>query len=162
MVTSSPKGPNYPLENFPRLNSSNSRVTSPLSDAYNCLAWAVEIDCKSFWPDSGEEILQEPAVEWPEGIPNEETVEAFVAFFGLFGYELCDGPEFEDEFVKVVIFVDYLGIPTHACRQVPNKRKWTCKMGIEGVDIELDDLSSIEGIAFYGTAKVYMKKTVQG
>jgi hypothetical protein len=78
MVTSSPKGANFPLENFPRLNSGNSRVTSPVSEAYNCLAWAVEIDNKSLWPDSGEDIIQEPAVEWPEGIPNEETVEAFV------------------------------------------------------------------------------------
>ena len=162
MVTSSPKGPNYPLENFPRLTPSNSRVTSPLSEAYNCLSWAVEIDYKSFWPDSGEYILQEPAVEWPEGIPNEETVDAFVAFFQLFGYELCYGPEFEDEFIKVVIFVDYQGTPTHACRQVPNKKTWTSKMGIEGVDIELDDLSCIEGIPHYGTAKVYMKKTLQG
>ena len=162
MVTSSPKGPNFPLENFPRLNHSNSRVTSPLSEAYNCLAWAVEVDYKSFWPDSGEEIIQEPAVEWPDGIPNEETVDAFVAFFYLFGYELCDGPEFEDGFVKVVIFVDHRGIPTHACRQAPSTRKWTSKMGIEGVDIEHDDLNSIEGPAFYGTAKVYMKKAEQG
>ena len=106
MATSSPKGPNYPLENFPGLNSDNCKVTSPLSEDYNCLAWVVEVDYKNFWPDSGEDIIQEPAVEWPEGIPNEETVDAFVAFFRLFGYEPCEGPEFEDEFVKIVIFVN--------------------------------------------------------
>ena len=99
-------------------------------------------------------------MEWPEGISNEETVEAFVAFFQLFGYALCDGSEFEDGFLKIVIFVNHWDEPTHACRQVPSTRKWTSKMGIEGVDIEHDDLSSIEGPAFYGTAKVYMRKTV--
>ena len=35
-------------------------------------------------------------------------------------------------------------------------------MGTDGVDIEHDDLSSIEGPAYYGTAKVYMKKAERG
>ena len=158
MTASGNKGPNYPLENFPLLNPSNSSVTSPVSDAYNCLAWAVEIDDRNFWPDGEENIIQEPAVEWPGDIPNEETVDAFVAFFGLFGYEICEDAEFEEEYVKIAIFVDYDGYPTHACRQLPGRRKWTSKMGIEGVDIELDELSYIEGIRFYGTVRVYLKK----
>ena len=158
MVTSNHKGPDFPLGNFPRLNSSNSRVTSPLSEAYNCLAWAVGIDNKSFWPDGGEGIILEPAVEWPDGIPNEETVEAFIEFFRLYGYEICDGPEFEDGFQKVVIFVNHWDTPTHACRQLPSTGKWTSKMGIEGVDIEHSDLSCIEGPTLYGTATVYMRK----
>ena len=136
-------------------------MTSPLSESYNCIAWAVEIDNKQFWPDNDPEIDPEMGVEWPEGIPNEETIDAFVAFFRLFGYELCEGPEFEDEFVKVAVFVDHRETPTHACRQVPNSRKWTSKMGTEGVDIEHDDLNSIEGLEFYGTARVYMRKPVQ-
>lgn len=159
MAISSPKGPDFPLENFPLLNPGNSRKTSPLSECYNCIAWAVEVDNKQFWPDNIPDIDPEWAVEWPAEIPNEETVEAFVAFFRLFGYELCEGPEFEAGFVKVVLFVDYQGVPTHASRQVPHNKKWTSKMGTDGVDIEHDDLSSIEGPAFYGTAKVYMKKS---
>ena len=160
MVTSGPKGPNYPLEYYPRLDPSNSRVTSPVSEDYNCLAWAVEIDCKNFWPPV-EDILPEPAIEWPDGLPIEETVEAFVAFFELFGYEVCDGPEFEDEAVKIAIFVDHGGIPTHACRQVPSTKSWASKMGWDGVDVELDDLGCIEGVTSYGTAKVFMKKAWQ-
>ena len=96
MVTSNPNGPDYPLQNFPLLNSGNSKVTSPRSESYNCIAWAVEIDDKQFWPDSVPDLAPEPAVEWPEGIPNEESVEAFVAFFRLFGYEICGGPEVEE------------------------------------------------------------------
>ena len=34
-------------------------------------------------------------------------------------------------------------------------------MGFDGVDIELDDLGSIE-TALYGMATVYMKKATQG
>ena len=158
MATSSPNDSDFPLGNFHLLNSSNSRVTSSRSQAYNCISWAVGVNHKNFWPDGAGDISQEPAVEWPDEIPNEETVEAFVAFFQLFGYELCDGPEFEDGSVKVVVFVNHRGEPTHACRQVPNTGKWTSKMGIEGVDIEHDDLSSLEGPSNYGTAKVSMKK----
>ena len=158
MTTSGNKGPNYPLDNFPRLNPNNSTVTSPTCEAYNCLAWAVGIEDKSFWPDAGEDIILEPAVEWPPEIPNEETVDAFVAFFRRFEFEICEDAEFEEEYVKIAIFVDHNGYPTHACRQLPDKGKWTSKMGIEGVDIELDDLSHIEGISLYGTARVYMKK----
>ena len=160
MTTSRPKGPNFPLENFHRLNSDNSRVTSPRSEFYNCISWAVEIENKHYWPDNIPDIAPEPAVEWPQGIPNDETVEAFVAFFRLFGYELCEGPEFEDGFVKVVIFVDLWDIPTHVCRQVLRTKKWTSKMGTDGVDIEHDDLSSIEGPSYFGTPMVYMKKGV--
>ena len=162
MTTSGNKGPNFPLENFHLLNPSNSNVTSPVSDAYNCLAWAVEIDDRSFWPDEDEGSIQEPAVEWPDNIPNEETVDAFVDFFRLYGYELCDGPEFEQQCVKVAIFVDHHGYPSHACRQLPDRKKWTSKMGIEGVDIELDDLAHIEGIRYYGTAQIFMKKYLPG
>lgn len=161
MVTSGSKGPNYPLQHYRLLNPGNFRLTSQLSEAYNCLAWAVEIDCKNFWPEL-EDNEPDWEVEWPEGLPNEETVEAFVAFFQLFGYELCDGPEFEDEVVKIAIFVDYNGIPTHACRQVPDNKAWASKMGWDGVDIELDDLRCIEGARPLGTAKVFMKKSLSG
>ena len=159
MGTSRPKAPNYPLEYFPLLNSGNSTRTSPLSEAYNCIAWAVEEYDKQYWPDASDNA-SETAVVWPKGIPNDETVEAFVAFFKLFGYELCDGPEFEDGFTKVVIFVNHRNEPTHACRQVPSRKKWTSKMGWDGVDIEHDDLSSLEGQTPYGAARVYMKKSV--
>ena len=162
MVTSGHKGPDYPLENFPQLNPGNRILTSPVSEEYNCIAWAVEFDNKQYWPDSTPDIISEPAVEWPEEIPNEETVEAFVAFPQLFGYELCDGPEFEDGFLNIVIFVNHRDEPTHACRQVPSKGTWTSKMGWDGVDINIDDLSRIEGPLFYGTAKVYMRKAEQG
>ena len=148
------------MENFPLLNSANSRKTSPVSESYNCISWVVEVDNKQYWPDNIPDLDPEWAVEWPEGIPNEETVDAFVAFFQLFGYKLCNGPEFEEGFIKLALFVDHRGVPTHASRQVPHNKKWTSKMGTDGIDIEHDDLISIIGPLYYGTPKVFMQKAV--
>ena len=155
MATSNLSESLHPIQFFPSLRPDNHEVTSERSKRYNCIAWAAGIDNKQVWPDGGEDYAEEPAIEWPEGIPNDETVESFIAYFRNLGYEQCDGPEFEVGFLKVAIFVkdDY---PTHACRQLPSK-KWTSKLGWDGVDIEHDDLACIEGIQ-YGKATIYLKK----
>ena len=155
MTISNPNGALHPLDFFPSLESGNHDVTSPRSRQYNCIAWAAEIDNKQIWPDGAEGIAAEPAIEWPEGIPNEETPESFVAYFQSLGYQLCDGPDFEAGFLKVAIFVKE-GRPTHACRQLPCQR-WTSKMGWDGVDIVHDDLECIEGDQ-YGKATIYVKR----
>ena len=144
----------WPLENFPGLVLGNHEVTSDESRLYNCIAWAAGIDHKYVWPDGAEELEPEPEVEWPKGIRNDESVEAFVEYFRLFGYELCDGPELEPGFLKIVMFVKG-DCPTHACRQVPSG-KWTSKLGFDGVDIEHDDLEAIS-VEMYGPAEVFMR-----
>lgn len=99
--------------------------------------------------------MTEPEVTWPDGIRNDESVEAIVEYFTSTGYVPCDNPELEHGYLKVAVFVkdDY---PTHACRQL-GSQKWTSKMGFDGVDIEHDDLECIEGDQ-YGTAAVFMKR----
>ena len=101
--------------------------------------------------------MTEPEVTWPEGIRNDESVEAFVAYFASMGYAQCDTPKFEDGYLKIAIFVkdDY---PTHTCRQLPSQ-KWTSKMGFDGVDIEHDDLECIAG-GQYGIPSIFMRKPV--
>ena len=101
--------------------------------------------------------MTEPEVTWPEGIRNDESVEAIVAYFTSTGYATCDNPWFEDGYLKIVIFAkdDY---PTHTSRQLPSQQ-WTSKMGFDGVDIEHDDLECIAG-SQYGTPSVFMKKPV--
>ena len=99
--------------------------------------------------------MAEPELTWPEGIRNDESVEAVVAYFTSIGYALCDSPGFEDGYLKIAIFVND-GYPTHASRQLPSQ-KWTSKMGFDGVDIEHDELESITGDQ-YGTALVFMKR----
>ena len=158
MATSNPNGALHPLQFFPLLEPGNHELTSPRSRRYNCVAWATGIDNKQIWPDGGEDIAEEPAVEWPAGIPNDETVESFISYFKGLDYQLCEGADFEEGFMKVAIFVKN-GRPTHACRQLPSKR-WTSKMGWDGVDIAHDDLDCIEGER-YGKATIYLKKPSQ-
>lgn len=101
--------------------------------------------------------MSEPEVTWPDGIRNDESLEAFVEFFTSIGYTLCDGPKFEDGWQKIAIFVKD-GYPTHTARQLPSQ-KWTSKMGFDGVDIEHDDLTCVEGNQ-YGAATVFMRKNI--
>ena len=140
---------------FPNLNSSNHRITSPNSREYNCVAWAAGNDDQQVWPDGAEDVA--PEIVWPEDVRNDESVEAFIAYFESIGYVLCDNPTLQEGFLKIAIFVkdDY---PTHVSRQL-SIGKWSSKMGYDGVDIEHDDLDCISGAA-YGTGTVYMRRGV--
>ena len=140
---------------FPNLKSSNHRLTSPKSSKYNCVAWAAGIDDQHIWPDGAEDVAGE--VVWPNDVRNDESVEAFIAYFESIGYSLCENPTLEDGFMKIAIFVRDEH-PMHISRQL-STGKWSSKMGIDDVDIEHDDLDCISGAA-YGAATVYMRKVV--
>ena len=159
MATSRPRGSRHPLQYFPRLDAANHRITSPADPDYNCIAWASGIDNLQVWPDSVEDLPDDPGLYWPAGIRNDESIAAFVEYFELLGYTLCDGPDYEAGFEKVAIFVKD-GEPKHAARQLPSQ-KWTSKMGFDGVDIEHNDLECIAG-GQYGEAVVFLKRSAGG
>ena len=138
------------MQYFPFLSTDNCSVESPRSEDYNCIAWAASFDDRQIWP--GVE-----GCEWPAGLPREETVESFTAYFESLGYHLCESPAFEQCFEKIAIFGDEDG-PTHASRQLPTAR-WASKMGWDGVDIEHDGLSCIEGNR-YGEAQMFLRKAI--
>ena len=77
---------------FPKLAESGYEVTSPKSDAYNCIAWAAGDAHHWWWPIPAEETF------WPADVPRAATLEAFVAAFATLGYEgICssaDGSNF--------------------------------------------------------------------
>ena len=102
-------------------------VTSPASPVYNCIAWAAADATRWRWPDAF------GLYYWPEQAPRAETLDAFVAVFGVLGYETCGDPHYEPAFEKVAIYADGRGRPTHASRQLENGH-WTSKLGQE-VDI---------------------------
>lgn len=138
----------YPLENFPLLSPNNHSVESPASPDYNCIAWAYGLDNCQLWPSNED-------YEWPEELPQEEELESFIALFTTVGYELCDTPNREEGFENIAIYT--LGRePTHTTRQLASGR-WTSKMGFDGVDIEHDDLASIEGL-LYGQARIFLRR----
>lgn len=141
-------GTYYPLQYFPFLGSHNHTVESPVSEDYNCIAWAAGLDDCQVWP--GVE-----GFDWPADLPQDESIDSFVAYFESIGYELCSGPALERGYEKIAIFADDTG-PTHASRQLPNG-KWSSKMGRYGVDIEHDGLACIEG-SQYGEARLFLRR----
>lgn len=108
---------------FPRLNSGNCQITSPATNAYNCIAWAAGTD-KQWWDPNG-------LYYWPPQIPREITIEAVVGVYESLGFSLCVGGTLEPSFDKIVIFAkDSYGkkVPTHAARQLESGG-WTSKLG---------------------------------
>ncbi|MGD0970493.1 MAG: hypothetical protein ABSA04_03680 [Desulfobaccales bacterium] len=133
---------------FPGLSHSHLKVTSPEEPRYNCIAFAAEDDQEWWWPDIDS--------YWPPNVPREETISSFIAAFVTLGYTTCQDENYEDGFIKIAIFVDDNGVPTHAALQLANC-KWTSKCG-ELEDIE-HDLNALCGPnPAYGKIARYMKK----
>jgi len=140
---------------FPNLRVSRFQVTSPPSDVYNCIAWAVGQTSIWWWP------LDDPLDDvpyWPAGAPCEVTIPAFVAAFATLGYVDCDNDANEVGWEKVALFADGQQTPTHAARQLPSGR-WTSKLG-ESDDIE-HELHALEG-DLYGRVIVLLKRPASG
>lgn len=139
---------------FPLLVRSNYKVTSDPTAIYNCIAHAAEDSGRWWWPDD-----TAVGVFWPEGLPCEESIEAFIEAYQAVGYSVCDGDQLEVGFVKVAIYADADGVPMHAARQLLSG-SWTSKLG-QWEDIEhttprdLEDNG--EGLG-YGTVTVIMKR----
>ncbi|HYT87688.1 MAG TPA: hypothetical protein VEL76_03115 [Gemmataceae bacterium] len=134
---------------FPRLQGSAWQITSPPSDVYNCIAWAVGDTTACWWPDPD-------GTHWPDGIPLEETVAAFRAAFATLGYVVCGTAEPEAGFDKIALFADAQGVPKHAARQLSSGR-WSSKLGLlEDIEHGLADLEGVE----YGTVVLLMKRPV--
>src|SRR4051794_884779 len=81
---------------FPGLIGSGYVITSPEDIQYNCVAWAAGDQDRWWWPDEDS--------YWPEGAAREETVAAFVAAYGEFGFIVCDGSRLEEGYEKLAIY----------------------------------------------------------
>src|SRR5437868_7127994 len=124
---------------FPNLKRADYEVSSDEDWAYNCIAHAVGEKGLPWWPVENDT----EGVFWPDGVPREETVAAFVAAFRTRQYVPCNGPEPEDGFEKIALYMGEDGTPTHAARQLPASGIWTIKLG-DWEDIEHKALTSLE------------------
>lgn len=128
---------------------------SPATPEYNCIAFAANEDFRWWWP------IPEDSYYWPENVPREENLEAFVKAFETLGYVACDNDNFENGFEKVAVYVDESGKPKHAARQLRNG-KWISKLGnYIDVEHELDCLREYllnVGGTDYGTVAVVLKR----
>lgn len=139
---------------LPNLNPQNSRITSPATHRYNCIAWAANCTTQRWWPFGGKEF-------WPPGAPRKETLAAFQAAFRTLGYEECQDGYLEDNYEKIALFAQMNDVgdlvPTHAARQLPNGR-WTSKLG-DYQDIEHINVGDVD-CPEYGTAVQFMRRSI--
>lgn len=142
-----------PLEVIlPGLQQTKWEEKSPEDYHYNCISFAVgEIHSHRWWEPSGYLIHY-----WPPGVTKDYSLDSYAHVYQLHGYQTCDTEDLEVGFEKVAIFVDSLGIPTHAARQT-RSGTWVSKIG-EYEDIEHDSLRALEGQDNYGTIARILKR----
>lgn len=134
---------------FPNLSATPHQITSPAETTYNCIAWAAGDDRRCWWPD----VMGIGA--WPLSAPREETIKAFVEAFKSIGYSECPDAGFERGFLKVAIYADSAGKPTHAARQLKNGQ-WTSKCGdLEDIEHTLDAFER----SSYGSPVAFLKRS---
>lgn len=134
---------------FPTLKKEGYKITSPETNFYNCIAWAIEDDAKRWDPTPFSGYY------WPADIPTEVTMTTFIMLFNKYGYAKCDTKDHEEGCQKIAIYMDKKGAPQHVARQLDNG-KWTSKLG-DFEDIEHNNLEGLEGKE-YGEARVYLKR----
>jgi len=135
---------------FPNSKQDPFLLTSPQTSHYNCIAWAFGDDTRWYWPDSSNIYF------WPPNILREEKIESFIQLFKLIGYEICDNEFQEEQYIKVAIYEDQYGKPTHAARQLSNGL-WTSKLGAN-FDVTHTLYSMKDGA--YGNATIFMRKRI--
>lgn len=124
----------------PGLRPENHEDTSPATDSYNCVAWALGEDHRWWEPDP------QYLYFWPDDIPRRRSLKHYLAVFRTEGYAECLEPDLRPGEEKVAIFA-LEGVFKHACRQLANGQ-WTSKMG-SNVDI-CHELEAVAG-GRYGT-----------
>lgn len=136
---------------LPRLTADNYRETSPASWTYNCVAWAAGVDDAWWWPVVGR--------YWPDAVPRDETIPAFVAAFTTLGYQTATSIDVEPAVDKIVLYA-LLDVPTHAARQLSNGW-WTSKLG-PAVDIEHATPDAVAGGVYGEVVAVLCRKRTPG
>ena len=134
---------------FPCLTETNYHITSPQDVKYNCIAWAAGEDDIWWWPD---DML---SAYWPDTVPRQTTLEAFIQAFATKGYSPCKDGTLAQGFEKIALYA-LSEKPTHAARQLPDGN-WTSKLGRNhDIDHTLDALNGPQ----YGSVAVFLRRAL--
>lgn len=134
---------------FPNLERTKYQVTSEETVDYNCFAFAAgEEDCR--WDPV------DPDGYWPDGVPRELTLDAFIKAYQSIGYECCDNRDLELGFQKIAIYT-YNGEPQHVARQEEDGM-WKSKLG-DWEDIK-HELAGLENPNYYGVVEQVLKRSI--
>jgi hypothetical protein len=132
------------FENLARLGY---ELTSEPDEAYNCIAYAAGVN-DEWW---------DPFGVWPDGVPQEDTVDALVEVYRRHGFEICPNGDHENRFDKIAIYA-IEGSFQHAAKLLDDGT-WSSKLGPDD-DIAHRELAALEGAA-YGHVAVYMRRQRQ-
>lgn len=140
-------------QELPNLTDHNCVVTSPQTNGYNCIAWAIRDTTRWWWP-----VPLRGINYWPRGLPRDETLDAFIRAFGTVGFTPCVDGSLQDGVEKVALFAKRVGaslVPTHAALQLESGA-WTSKLGpLE--DINHTALDAVNG-PLYGQAVQFLAR----
>jgi hypothetical protein len=128
----------------PNMSKEKLRVIRLATRAYNCIAAAFGVEEQWWWPGG-------PG--WPIAVNHGETVKSFDALVKHFGGERCNGPEIEEGYVKLDLYIDQYGEPTHMARQTI-RGTWISKMG-GNMEVE-HDLNELDGEG-YGEPRIFYR-----
>lgn len=133
---------------WPNLSTTEYRITSSHTPNYNCLAWAIQEDDRWWSP------LPEDDYYWPEGVPREVSIIAFVKAYETLGFSVCETGELEENIEKLAIDVTSDSKPQHIARQL-SSGLWASKLGrLEDIEHELNGLNG----KLYGTVQKFMAR----
>ena len=138
------------LAAFPHLEADEPVVIREADPRFNCVAWAAGVVSALWWP-------ADPDGYWPEGVPDELTLEAFVAALGTVGYVPCADGGPDSGLEKAAIYAR-AGVPTHVTRQSIDGR-WTSKLGQDCL-VSHASLRGLEGTV-YGSVVMYLKRAAK-
>jgi hypothetical protein len=123
------------------------QITSLETGQYNCLSWALGITDVPIWP------IEEKPYTWPNNLPLIESMENFIAFFKIHGFEHWTNEKPKKGYELIAIF-EKDGLPTHISRLLKNGY-WTSKIGI--LEDVQHSLFAISG-GIYGEVSIFMKR----
>ena len=147
---------------FPNLINTDWFIKSPRDGRYKCVSWAACRTNVIWWPVDAFPVPP-PDAYWPDGVPRNETVDAFIQAFATLGYEQCNDSTFEFGFQKVAIYVGNDELVRHLSRQDFCGRGWLSKLGgLEDIfhpDLEnVADSPSLPPEYSYGQVKIILKR----
>lgn len=139
-----------PKSLFPKLTTTNHRITSKRDVYYNCVAWAMGENTRWWQPHMG---YYWPGLMLP---PTEEpSVEHMRTLFESYGYESCGmKAKLEVGYQKIAIY-SVADRFTHVAKQI-NGGWWASKLG-DLEDIEHESLHVLEG-GVYGLVAMIMRR----
>lgn len=132
---------------FPKVTSTNYRLTSPVDRRYNCIAWAAGVNDVWWEPDPFFQFY------WPLGVERSYSIACYMRAYGTLGFTPCDSPSRDPNFQKVALYAAN-NVPTHAARQTQDGW-WASKLG-PNVDIE-HELAALDG-GEYGRVVTILRK----